>query len=88
MNINDDGAEIDRAENVELYGDWIKFTDGEGASVKIATDVVLELAEFSKEQLNTDFGLVDRNDLLQELLPEIERLFAMTYKRVEQKEGE
>jgi hypothetical protein len=48
MNINDDGAEIDRAENVELYGDWIKFTDGEGASVKIAIDVVLELAEFIK----------------------------------------
>jgi hypothetical protein len=48
MNINDDGAEIDRAENVELYGEWIKFTDGEGASVKIAIDVVLELAEFIK----------------------------------------
>ena len=85
MNINNDGAEIERAKNVELYGDWIKFTDGEGASVKIAIDVVLELAEFIKEQPKTDFSIVDRNELLQELLPEIERLFNMTFKR--QKEG-
>jgi hypothetical protein len=48
--------------------------------------VVLELAEFIKEQPKTDFSIVDRNELLQELLPEIERLFGMTYKR--QKEGE
>jgi hypothetical protein len=86
MQMKSDGAEIDRAENVELYGEWIKFTDGEGASVKIAIDVVLELAEFIKEQPKTDFSIVDRNELLQELLPEIERLFGMTYKR--QKEGE
>jgi hypothetical protein len=46
MQMKSDGAEIDRAENVELYGEWIKFTDGEGASVKIAIDVVLELGEF------------------------------------------
>jgi hypothetical protein len=85
MNINYDGAEIDRAKNVELYGDWIKFTDGEGASVKIAIDVVLELAEFIKEQPKADFSIVDRNELLQELLPKIERLFGMTFKR--QKEG-
>jgi hypothetical protein len=83
MNINNDGVEIDRAENTELYGDWIKFTDGEGASVKIAIDVVLELAEFIKEQPKTDFSIVDRNELLQELLPEIEKLFGMTYKQLE-----
>lgn len=56
MNINNDGkesAEIDRAENVELYGDWIRFTDGEGASVKIAIDVVLELGEFLKPRPRT-----------------------------------
>jgi hypothetical protein len=48
MQMKSDGAEIDRAENVELYGEWIKFTDGEGASVKIAIDVVLELAAVIK----------------------------------------
>lgn len=35
MNINSDGAEIDGARNIEVYGDWIKFTDGEGATVKL-----------------------------------------------------
>jgi len=83
MNINDDGAEIDRAENVELYGDWIKFTDGEGASVKIAIDVILELHDFIREQPLADFSHVDRKALLQELLPGINALFGMEYKRLE-----
>ena len=47
MIINDDGAEIDRATNMEVYGDWIKFTDGEGATVKMLPSVVKQLLEFA-----------------------------------------
>ena len=35
MNINSDGAEIDAVRRMQVYGDWIKFTDGEGSDVKI-----------------------------------------------------
>jgi hypothetical protein len=44
MIIND---EIDGATNMEVYGDWIKFTDGEGAAVKITPRVVKKLLEFA-----------------------------------------
>ena len=47
MIINDDGAEIDSATNMEVYGDWIKFIDGEGAAVKITPRVVQKLLEFA-----------------------------------------
>lgn len=47
MIINDDGAEIDGANNMEVYGDWIKFTDGEGATVKMLPSVVKQLLEFA-----------------------------------------
>ena len=47
MIINDDGAEIDGAINMEVYGDWIKFTDGEGSIVKILPSVVAQLLEFA-----------------------------------------
>jgi hypothetical protein len=47
MNINSDGAEIDRATDFEVYGEWIKFTDGEGATVKITPSVVKQLLEFA-----------------------------------------
>jgi hypothetical protein len=47
MIINDDGAEIDGATNMEVYGDWIKFTDGEGATVKMLPSVVKQLLEFA-----------------------------------------
>jgi hypothetical protein len=47
MIINDDGAEIDGATNMEVYGDWIKFTDGEGSTVKITPRVVKKLLEFA-----------------------------------------
>ena len=83
MNVNDDGVEIDRAENTELYGDWIKFTDGEGATVKIEIDVILELHDFIKEQPLADFSHVDRNNLLQELLPGINALFGIEYTQLE-----
>jgi hypothetical protein len=47
MIFNDDGAEIDGATNMEVYGDWIKFIDGEGAAVKITPSVVAQLMEFA-----------------------------------------
>lgn len=47
MIITDDGAEIDSAMSLEVYGDWIKFTDGEGAVVKITPGVVKQLLEFA-----------------------------------------
>ena len=49
MNINADGAEIDAARDIEVYGDWIKFTDGEGATVKIVPSVIRKLYEFATD---------------------------------------
>jgi len=46
MNINSDGAEIDAARDMEVYGDWIRFVDGEGAIVKIDPEVVKQLMDF------------------------------------------
>ena len=46
MNINSDGAEIDAATDMEVYGDWIRFVDGEGATVKIDPEVVKQLMDF------------------------------------------
>jgi hypothetical protein len=47
MIIDDDGAEIDGAKDFEVCGEWIKFTDGEGAVVKITPSVVKQLMEFA-----------------------------------------
>ena len=47
MNINSDGAEIDAATDMEVYGDWIKFTDGERSTVKIDPYVVKQLMDFA-----------------------------------------
>jgi len=47
MIITDDGAEIDSAMSLEVYGDWIKFTDGVGVVVKIPPGVVKQLLEFA-----------------------------------------
>ena len=47
MNINANGAEIDAARDIEVYGDWIVFTDGEGATVKIDPEVVKQLMGFA-----------------------------------------
>jgi len=47
MNINSAGAEIDAATDMEFYGDWIKFVDGEGATVKIDPEVVKQLMDFA-----------------------------------------
>lgn len=47
MNINSDGAEIEEADNLEVYGEWIKFEDGEGSIVKIPPNVAVKLAAFA-----------------------------------------
>lgn len=47
MNINSDGAEIDAAQQLQVYGDWIKFVDGEGSAIKIPPSVVMQLAMFA-----------------------------------------
>ena len=51
MNINSDGAEIDAARDMEVYGDWIKFVDGEGSNIKITPSVVKELLIFALEHV-------------------------------------
>jgi hypothetical protein len=47
MNINSDGAEIDNARKLQVYGDWIRFVDGEGSDVKITPGVIKALYEFA-----------------------------------------
>ena len=46
MNIDSDGAEIDEANDMQVYGDWVKFVDGEGSVIKIPPDVILKLMVF------------------------------------------
>ena len=47
MNINFDGTEIDSAVDMEVYGEWIKFTDDLGANIKITPSVVKALMIFA-----------------------------------------
>ena len=54
MNINSDGAEIDTASDMQVYGEWIKFTDGEGSKVKIPPFVIKRLMMFALEHV-TEF---------------------------------
>jgi 2-C-methyl-D-erythritol 4-phosphate cytidylyltransferase len=49
MQINNDGVEIDDAQNMEAYGEWVKFTDGEGATVKISLPTVIALYRFIQQ---------------------------------------
>ena len=51
MNINDDGAEIDRADQLTVYGEWIKFVDGEGSTVKMPPFVVKKLLVFALDHM-------------------------------------
>jgi hypothetical protein len=37
---------------MEVYGDWIKFKDGEGSTVKITPGVVKALLVFALEHMN------------------------------------
>ncbi len=52
MNLCSDGAEIDNARKMQVYGDWIKFVDGEGSTVKITPGVVKQLLVFALEHIN------------------------------------
>ena len=52
MNINSDAAEIDAVRKMQVYGDWIRFVDGEGAAVKITPSVVKQLMMFALEHVN------------------------------------
>jgi hypothetical protein len=45
MQINNDGVEIDDAQNMEAYGEWVKFTDG----VKISLPTVIALYRFIQQ---------------------------------------
>lgn len=47
MNIDSDGIEIETATNMEVYGEWIKFTDGAGATIKIPPSAVKALMVFA-----------------------------------------
>ena len=51
MNINSDGAEIDNARKLQVYGDWIRFVDGEGSDVKITPGVIKQLMVFALEHV-------------------------------------
>ena len=52
MNLGSDGAEIDAVRRMQVYGDWIKFVDGEGSTVKITPGVVKQLMIFALEHIN------------------------------------
>ena len=52
MNISSDGAEIDNVRKMQVYGDWIKFVDGEGSTVKITPGVVKQLLVFALDHIN------------------------------------
>lgn len=52
MHINSDGAEIDSASQMEVYGAWIKFLDGEGSHIKIPPSVVKQLLVFALNHIS------------------------------------
>jgi len=96
MQINDDGAEIDGAADIHVFGDWVKFTDGDGSIVKMPPSTIKKLMAFAVEHAEQfsqgawseecDFSHIDRNAVLQELLPELDRLFGLHYKPLKGKE--
>jgi hypothetical protein len=47
MQMKSDGAEIDDAVGMQVYGDWLRFRDGEGALVKIPLYVIKNLMMFA-----------------------------------------
>ena len=52
MNIGSDGAEIDHVRKMQVYGNWIKFVDGDGSSIKILPSAVKQLMMFALEHVN------------------------------------
>lgn len=47
MQVKADGVEIDSAKDMEAYGEWLKFTDGDGATVKMLPYLIKQLHEFA-----------------------------------------
>lgn len=47
MNFSSDGLEIDDVTDTEVYGEWLKFTDDKGATVKITPIAVKTLMIFA-----------------------------------------
>lgn len=52
MKMNFDGAEIDNVLKMKVYGDWIKFVDREGSTIKITPGVVKQLLVFALENIS------------------------------------
>ena len=52
MNLSSDGAEIDYVRRMQVYGDWIRFVDGEVSDVKITPGVIKQLMIFALEHVN------------------------------------
>jgi hypothetical protein len=52
MKLSSDGAEIEGANKIEVYGDWIMFEDDHGATILIDPNVVRQLAIFMLAQIN------------------------------------
>lgn len=51
MNINADGIEIEDANSLEVLGEWIKFVDAEGVTVKIPPELVKRLMVFALDNV-------------------------------------
>jgi hypothetical protein len=49
MNIEVGVAEIESANNIEVFGEWVKFTDNDNTTIKITPFVVQKLMTFAKE---------------------------------------
>ena len=47
MQVKADGVEIDSAKDMEAHGDWLKFTDGDGAAVKMPPYLIHQLSYFA-----------------------------------------
>ena len=52
MKLSSDGAEIEGAHKIEVYGDWIMFVDNDGSTIKIDPNVVRQLTIFMLGQIN------------------------------------
>lgn len=103
MQINNDGVEIEVAQDMEVYGDWIRFAADDGVIVKIPPFIVKKLMAFAIEHADEfpktawdedydggldlpDFSHINRKAVLQELVPEIEKMFGLKYKPQEMKD--
>lgn len=51
MNIDADGVEIEVANNLEVYGAWLKFTDSEGVTIKISPEILKKLMSFALDNV-------------------------------------